>query len=90
MKIIKLIKEFLYFKKLVEGLDIKELDEELKFKLANSDERFEKEINEVLIYNLAKRMIKEDVPPLYATGFKAGLIMRASLKNLSWSELFWK
>jgi len=64
-------------------LDIRELSEELKFKLANSDEKFEKEINEVLVYNLCRRMVKEDIAPLYASGFKAGLIMRASLKNLA-------
>jgi hypothetical protein len=59
---IKLIKEFLAYRNMVKSFDIRKMDEKLKAKIAASDDSYEKEINEVLLYNLARKMIEDDIP----------------------------
>lgn len=47
---------------MVKSFDIRKMDEKLKAKIAASDDSYEKEINEVLLYNLARKMIEDDIP----------------------------
>ncbi len=78
---IKLIKEFLAYRKLSNSLDISKMTDGLKTRISLSDESYEKEINEVLLYNLARKMIEDDIPFDFASGFKTALLLRNSLKT---------
>jgi hypothetical protein len=77
---IKLIKEFLAYRNMVKSFDIRKMDEKLKAKIAASDDSYEKEINEVLLYNLARKMIEDDIPFDFASWFKTALLLRNTLK----------
>lgn len=85
MKIVKLIKEFLEYKKLIEGLDVRKLDERIRLRIKEADTSLEKEINEVLLFNLARKIITDNVTHEFAQGFKSALLLRGSLKNIDTS-----
>lgn len=78
---IKLIKEFLAYRKMVKGFDIRKMDDKLKLKIEASDDSYEKEINEVLLYNLARKMIDNNIPFDFASWFKTALLLRYTLKS---------
>jgi hypothetical protein len=80
---VNFIKTILFAVSFIRNLDIRKIDDKLKIKIANQDEDFEKEINEVLLFNLSRKMVKEDVSPHFAAGFKAALLIRSSLKSLN-------
>lgn len=63
-------------------MDIMKIDNDTRVRIRESDDSFEKKINEVLLFNLSRKMIKEDVPSEFAAGFKAALLIRSSIKSL--------
>lgn len=79
--IINTIKEFLIYQKIRNDLDISEMSPALRYKLKTESSELEKELNKVLMYNLARRMIRENISPEYAAGFKSALTLRVSLIN---------
>lgn len=64
---IKLIKDFLTYRKLVESFDVKELTPQLKYKIKNENAELEKELNDVLLLHLARRIIRDDLSSEWAT-----------------------
>ena len=78
---INLIKEFFLFYSLRKSLDIRKIDNKLKIFLRGENSEMERELNEVLLYNLSRRIIRGEVPYAFASGFKTALMLRSSLKN---------
>lgn len=81
-ELIRLIKEFLIFRNMMKQLDIAEITPQLKYALKSENSEIEKEINKVLMYNLARRVIRENIPHEFAAWFKSALSLRVSLKSL--------
>lgn len=78
----KFINDFLLFRKMWNNLDVSKLSDELKLRIREVDDSYEKQITEVLLFNLARKMIKEDIPSEFAAGFKTALMIRQNLKAL--------
>lgn len=76
------IKIILFCLGFLSSLDIKKIDDKMRMKISLLDDGFEKEINEVLLFNLSRKMVREEVPSDFAAGFKAALLIRSSLKSL--------
>lgn len=79
--IINLIKEFLIYRNIRNSIDISEMSPALRYKLKTENSEVEKELNKVLMYNLARRMIRENISNEFAAGFKSALTLRVSLIN---------
>lgn len=76
---IKLIREFLDFlavRRLVEFTNPMEDDDTMKYIMGRVKEDVEIAINSVVIYELTKMMVKEDISPEFLRGFKSALDYR--------------
>lgn len=79
----QVIKQILFCIRFYRSLDISTITEVYKLKLRNEDEVWEKTINEILLYNLSRRIIKDNLSHEFAEGFKSALLLRNSLKSLA-------
>ncbi len=79
---IRLVKDFLWFRELMKVAELTELDPMSLSKLKGENAELEKKINTHLLNGLALTMVRERIPHEYAAGFRQALMLRSNLKKL--------
>ncbi len=82
MRLIQKVKDFLLFLEMRNALELAELDDWMKKRLRLESGELERKLNWVILYSLARKMVKEKISHEYAEGFRQALMLRSNLKSL--------